>query len=430
MKFKHRAIAALTVMLTAQGAQLAPVRAAGDRFATPTGSGSACSQDAPCSLQTAIADAAAGDTVHLAGGVFTGSGSSIVTITVSMTVQGGWNAAPTGAVVHDLVANPTIIDGQDTRRAIAIQDFADPPLEVKIKDTKIQNGRVTFASGDIGYGAALYAPKACKLTLENMLFEANYADSGGAVAIAGSGLISNSRFISNTAVNGGGALLIVSRGSARIGNSQFERNTASYGSVMHTDRSTTTLSANIMIGNGTSSDALSINGGELTLHNSVIAKTAGAAITLRNNASGTLVHNTLADNQSAVAATYTATVVLTNNIIAFNSVNAVYAALGGDISGDTNLFWQNAQIYGSAITGTNVISANPRFISAPLGDYRLGSGSAAVDAAIASPLVTDVIGTARPIGPKPDLGAYEGATDELPGRRWFLPLTVRTGLTA
>ncbi len=400
-------------------------RAAGDRFATPTGSGAACTQADPCSLQTAITDAAIGDTVHLAGGTYTGSGSSIVTITVSMTVIGGWNAVPTGALVHDLVANPTIIDGQGARRAIAIRAFADPPLEVAIKDTTIRNGRVTFASGDIGYGAALLAPNACVITLENMLFETNYADSGGAVSIAGRGSISNSRFISNTADNGGGALLILRSGSVQISNSRFERNAASYGSVMHTDRATTTLSANTMIGNGASGNALSINSGELTLQNSVVAKTPGAAVRLLNNASGTLLHNTLVDNATSVEAIYTATVVMTNNIVAFNTLDAVYASLGATITGDTNLFWQNGQTFGSAITGTNAISANPNFVSPALGDFRLGTGSAAIDAAIASPLTTDISGAARPLGPMPDLGAYEGATAPLPNRIVYLPVMGR-----
>lgn len=49
----------------------------------------------------------------------------------------------------------------------------------------------------------------------------------------------------------------------------------------------------------------------------------------------------------------------------------------------------------------------PGFINAATYDFRLASGSPAVDAGTATTWATDMMGTAVPAGSSPDIGAYE-----------------------
>jgi hypothetical protein len=61
---------------------------------------------------------------------------------------------------------------------------------------------------------------------------------------------------------------------------------------------------------------------------------------------------------------------------------------------------------GSVIS--NNMQADPEFLNAAAGDFRLRPGSPAIDAGIRVPLVrTDFAGTPRPLGSAPDLGAFE-----------------------
>ena len=61
---------------------------AGDLFVSPRGSGDG-SQGNPCDLQAALGMASDGDTIYLAGGVYTGNGGAVVTVTHSLALYGG-----------------------------------------------------------------------------------------------------------------------------------------------------------------------------------------------------------------------------------------------------------------------------------------------------------------------------------------------------
>ena len=87
-----------------------------DWFVTASGTGTACSQTSPCPLATALAGASDGDTIYLAGGTYTGTGTEVIAVTGNVTILGGWDGASSGAVVRDPGAYPTILDGQSSRR--------------------------------------------------------------------------------------------------------------------------------------------------------------------------------------------------------------------------------------------------------------------------------------------------------------------------
>ena len=67
---------------------------AGDLFVSPSGSGD-CSQGNPCDLQTALGTASEGDAIYIAGGVYTGGGGAVITVTQGLTLYGGWDGTTT-----------------------------------------------------------------------------------------------------------------------------------------------------------------------------------------------------------------------------------------------------------------------------------------------------------------------------------------------
>jgi hypothetical protein len=148
-----------------------------DLFVKPTGSGAACAQSSPCSLATAIATAAADDSVYLAAGVYTGTGTEVVLLDETVSLLGGWSGAPSGAVVRDPVAHESILDGENARRVVKITGGA-PTLD----GLTIRRGNASGLGGDCGLTPAF--------------------GCGGGVLVALAGLtVTNCRFTDNQALD-------------------------------------------------------------------------------------------------------------------------------------------------------------------------------------------------------------------------------------
>jgi hypothetical protein len=112
--------------------------------------------------------------------------------------------------------------------------------------------------------------------------------------------------------------------------------------------------------------------------------------------------------------TTTNNLTIVNNIIAFNGRYAISTYWGGSVgSGNVataNLAWGNpsGQFVGNGITYLANTIADPRFVDRTNGNFRLQSGSPAIDvAAIGYALADDLDAAARPQGLGPDLGSYE-----------------------
>ena len=121
--------AAAAVIVLAQS-QSSLVRAAPNvLFVSPSGTGTACTQAAPCGLQTARALAHTGDTLYVAAGVYAGDGDAVITLTLSLTLYGGWNGAPTGPVVRNPSLWPSTLDGQTQRRCVYIEAGTAPTVD-------------------------------------------------------------------------------------------------------------------------------------------------------------------------------------------------------------------------------------------------------------------------------------------------------------
>lgn len=276
-----------------------------------------------------------------------------------------------------------------------------------------------------GEGGAVYSD-ARQTIVQRSRFEQNRADDyGGALYVhTGALRVQASSFQQNQAQQEGGA--IASSGGYLMGDehlliadSVFTGNTAPNASALFAESSsgTTLLSNNLWADHRSDQPA-----------GSVIQIGSNAQMMLR----ATLLHNTMASATAQPTAMVrivgTGAATLTNNLFAGYARSVVNEG-NAELRAQHNLFW------GSPVLGTRVVEADPQFVDAAGGDYRLRAESPARDAGTAADVAQDLDGAARPFGPQPDLGAYEyseaprpnptpGPTPNAP-YRIYLPLLRR-----
>lgn len=428
-------------------------------FVSPTGSGDACTQAAPCALQTALDGAAATDTIYSAEGIYTGSGGAVISLTKSITLYGGWDGTATTPVVRDPETYPTILHGEDVRRGVYISGSITPTLDgfiisggagangggvyvfnaapllqnnVITANRTITtdydggqgggifvggNGRATIAQNDIlsntaGYGGGVYHNSGLTVTITANVINGNVAaDRGGGVMIERSPDILEGNVISeNTAVRDGGGVMLWNANPRLDANRLHNNSAGEGGGVTMGNNSRPTLFNNLLVDN--SEDGLLIIGSSPEMVNNTIV---GSGLP----DSGDAVHLT----SFGCSPPYCTTGRLINNII----VNYEVGVRGsGTITPfiDYNDVWShtvaNYDLPGSMVTGTHNISQDPLFANPAVSDYHLQADSPAVDAgdpAGAPPAPNhDIDGETRPIGARVDIGA-----DEVPFRI-FLPV--------
>ena len=304
----------------------------GDLFVTPTGSGSACTQAQPCALQTALAQAADGNTIYVAEGTYTGTGGAVITISKSITLYGGWDGSPTGSVVRDPDAYPTVLDGEGARRVVYISGPVAPVLDglvirhgnatglggystydagggVYIHEanafmnhcTIINNdaGPASSAGNGVGGGIAVIASDA---RLENNLIISNTARWGGGVrAISGAPVFRHNQFLSNTSLFGGGMYLMWTQ--AQVEDNLFQDNTGSNGGGLYLSGAEAALVGNVIRDNqGSYGGGIGINvgtsavvSGNLILNNQVSSRGGGIHISYNDTEAH---NNAIAHNQA------------------------------------------------------------------------------------------------------------------------------------
>jgi hypothetical protein len=344
---------------------------AGGLFVSPSGTGT-CSQGDPCDLQTALDLAVSGNTLYMSTGSYTGAGGAVITLTESLVLLGGWNGAPTGAVVRDPRLYPTTLDGEDQQRVVHMSGDITPTLDGFI-----------ITGGNYGQGGGIHLLRTTAEVSDNLM-QGNRADLG----------------------YGGGFY-------AQISDVIFNRNT--------------------VLSNTSDFGAVTFEStGQVTMTNSVVANNTGGVF-VRGNATfpfaGALAHNTLVQNDSqgvyvGFRDSGHASLTLKNNLIVSHTVgiyihedptNAVTAT-------HTLLYGNGIDIDGASMANTNAITgAAPRFVNPARSDYHILQGSPAIDAGTPVPwLTTDIDGEPRPMGLGHDIGADEVSS------RIFLPLVLRS----
>jgi len=208
-------------------------------FVRPNGSGDACTQDAPCALQTALANAHDGDTLWLAAGAYTGTGTAVLVISRSVSLYGGWD----GSAARPPLRNPALfvssLDGEGQRRVVETA----PGLTLTLDGLQVVRG------ASLERGGGLHAYNA-QITLRDTTFDHNLATAapngdayGGAASIEGGSLqVLSSTFRANAARyqrgrwSYGGGLYVSGTLTTGVVGSLFEANDAWIGSGLAFER--------------------------------------------------------------------------------------------------------------------------------------------------------------------------------------------------
>jgi predicted outer membrane repeat protein len=188
-------------------------------------------------LQTALAQASAGDEIWVARGTYSPGNktSSSFILKDSVKLYGGFGATETTLSSRDTAlirtTNETILTGSNINYHVVFNNTALSNTTV-IDGFTISNGKsITNGNNylDAPYvGAGLYNDHVnSKLVIRNTLFKANQASTGGGVYTTGTPLFENVRFENNTALfKGGGSY---SGGAANFSKGNWNNNTAQTG---------------------------------------------------------------------------------------------------------------------------------------------------------------------------------------------------------
>ena len=397
----------------------------------------------------------------LGGGIYYGGNPTVVAVirdnrflgnvatTLSPSGRGG------GLYLQGLVA-PSLVSGNYLEGNLAGHNcngegggMAADNSEVTIQGNDLVDNSATWA-GDWGTGGGLYIDGSNVVVQDNAItsnygagfpgFPSTAVGYGGGIAISGSLTILQSNLIANNSatraealgVGGGiyglgGTTQIVRN---RIAGNQATPDSVGFGGGMYLQNMVPWLDANTILDNVAAGGTTGRGGGvrlvscaPFTLTNNIIARNQasqyGSGVAIATESTGTLAHNTIADNHLGdsigVHVNANGDVVLLSNIIAGHRTGIANGG-AGSVLADYTLFEANTTNYGAGVVSTNEV-AGP---AALLADYHIAGGSGAIDhAPILSWLTWDIDGDPRPLGPASDVGADEY------GSRICLPLVTR-----
>lgn len=311
-------------LVGAFGSPVAAVSAGGFWYVATWGSdANTCSTGgAPCAtINAATGKAAAGDTIYVAAGVYTGSGAEVVTLDKNVALSGGWDATFSSQEAE------AVIDGEYARRGMLV------------------NGGVIAS-------------------LEHFTIQRGQATSGGGIYNNGALTIESSAVISNTVSNEGGGVFIQSGGTLTLNRSSVGQNQANSGGGVFSAWGTLNANNSTFYGNfANGGGGINNLGGSVSL----------ASSTISGNAIGTMGGGGVRNEDGSVS--------MKNTILAGNhgdygpDCNGSFTSLGYNLVGDT------AQCAFSSGSGDQ-INKDAGFFLVPLGSpafYVLLPNSPAVD---------------------------------------------------
>jgi hypothetical protein len=313
-------------------------------FVDYTGSGSICTQAAPCDLATALTNVGSSSEsefdIFLAAGTYTGTGDEVILIDDYNKVtrlHGGWDGTTASPIQIDPDMNQSIIDGEDTRRGITITGDGIHPLTPVIDGLWITKGNgsglTTECSGAFGAGVAsgcgggLLINYASPMIMGNHIFNntasksgVNRGYGGGIFAFnADGGVISGNRIYENLADDtnqgqGGGVMLVYNNSTTEFDHNLVYENSSgplakhTYGAGLALFLDDTHVHDNEFTGNG-EVDSTNIEGGAIylwygnpTIEDNFISGNYGQSAVLLGYGPGyNFLRNRLFDNHTYTA---------------------------------------------------------------------------------------------------------------------------------
>lgn len=402
--------------------------------------------NAPCrTVQYALAQAVDGDVVRLghrdAPAVYTGT----VTLTRSVTLEGGWHA--TGAPPDLLWRRPapcapahTRLDAQGAGRVVRIAGPITPTLDCltltggDAQDVGEAGGGVfsidaapiivnSVITGNVASvtataearGGGVYLRNAPPTTLisgsviaHNVATQRGTGAGGGLYIDGGTVTLLRTALTDNRATGGtgegwGGGLYAYSATVRAVG-ATIAHN---HGGGLHLAASRPDLERTLILNNpeGAGVHLTACTG--ITVVNSVIAHNPGGGIAAPDGNTGVVAHATLVDNRgTGVQVGASNALTLWNTLIVSHAVGiSVTHPASASVIARYTLFERNGLHYSPGVTSQHEITQGAARLTP---DYHLGAGSDAINEGIILSWVTsDVEGDARPAIGGADIGADE-----------------------
>jgi uncharacterized lipoprotein YddW (UPF0748 family) len=386
-----------------------------------------------------------GDEIWVAAGTYTGS----ITLVDGVGVYGGFAGNETERAARNPAANPTILDGDAAGPVVVAEGLSAATV---FDGFVLRNGSGRDLDGQTCGGGLFVVGGSPALTNNTVTACAVSGAGGGAWISAATPDLTGCAFSNNRAGRGGGIAVdgpvsLTLRGLTLAGNTS-----GGIGGGASFHNAVVTLAESVVTGNAAADGGggvavtggaqavisrcrvtlngsdfgpgggLLAEGGALAIENSLLHGNQGSpagGVAWTAGAAGSLVNATVVANESGVGVggvfiESNAAVAVNNTIIALNS-SGIEASSGtstfrnNDVHGNPGGNWLG--VPDPTGSGGN-ISADPGFVDATGGDFRLTPGSPCHDAgdtALAPAGSLDLAGAPRRQGWSVDIGAYESA---------------------